>query len=227
MTPDEDEVIVLAAAIDNDLLLKSLCYGLTEMFWPTITSEGTVGLLGAAQFVVRDRLERAELVRDRQAALDELAAVLAAVAILEPTPFEIDLAVSIEREAAEAGVAVDAGESQLAAIVCVRTVSRLETGDKRAVQGMEKILDAVTDLQPLVGSITCLEQVVRRTIPNRQALDAVRLAICREATVDIALGICFSCRGTPPERTDVVAALDSYIEDLRRGAPRLLAPSSD
>jgi hypothetical protein len=52
----------------------------------------------------------------------------------------------------------------------------------------------------------------------------VATAICREKEIDTALAICFQCHspGEVPHAA-VLDGLRSYIEDLRKHAPRLLA----
>lgn len=59
-----------AVAVDNDVLIKAAAYALIEQFWPA----KSIGVLGAARYVVTGRIARMDLAGDpvtaRQAALE-------------------------------------------------------------------------------------------------------------------------------------------------------------
>jgi hypothetical protein len=44
--------------VDNDLILKSVSYGLADIFWPGGEPD-SIGILGAARYVVRHEIDRA------------------------------------------------------------------------------------------------------------------------------------------------------------------------
>lgn len=209
-----------AVAVDNDVLLKALSYGLEESFWPGEAMQA-IGVLGAARFVLTDRLARAKLKRgDCQA---ELGVLLERAEILEPDEIEVSLAAVIEKRAAELGLELDGGESQLAAMVAVRGVRTFETGDKRAIAGLEPLTAEFNDLAPLRGRIRCLEQIAHRLAVDEQDFPDIAEAICAEAHVDRSLSTCFSCYShASVEQKSALEGLRSYIEAVRKHAPNVL-----
>jgi hypothetical protein len=212
---------VAGAAVDNDIVLKASCYGASAILWPPTETPESVGVLGQAQFVVSKRLRRMRLTGSVDDAVAELALILEHAVLLEPTETEIILAADIEARAAEGSHELDSGESQLAAIVVSRELRLLQTGDKRAIRGMEALLDVVSELIGLGGRVMCLEQLVHAAV-SRGSLDDLRGAICREPAVDTALSMSFACHSSNPSTDDVLGGLASYIEDLRRDALRVL-----
>lgn len=212
------------AVVDNDLILKAVCYCVTSAFWPGIGATRHVGVLGAARYVVSKRVERANLSRDKSMAQAELASFLASVTELEPSDPEVRLAAEMEVAAQREGLPLDAGESQLGAMVIEREIAVLETGDKRAIGSLEQLLDQVGGMDRLDGRVRCLEQLVRSLVEDDRALTALAGAICAEPDVDKTMTICFACRSPqPPLLKVVIEGLESYIGALRREAPRVLA----
>lgn len=210
-------------AVDNDLVLKAVCYGITSDFWPGLGTTHEVGVLGAARYVVSKRLERTSLAHDQSTAQAELTSLLTSATELEPTDREVSLAAELEVAAQQEGLSLDSGESQLAAMVIERAVPILETGDKRAIRSIEQLLDKVVALLPIQGRVRCLEQIVWRVLDDDGAFDRVAGAICAEPGVDKTLSICFACSsGRPPALDQVVEGLASYIASLRADAPRVL-----
>jgi hypothetical protein len=204
-------------AVDNDVLLKALRYGLQRSFWP----EGEIGVLGAARYVVGKRLERAEGASSREA----LGRLLGEAEELEPEPGELELAAEIERRAADLGLELDGGESQLVAMVVRREMTLLETGDKRAIASLEPMVAEIAELATLCGRVRCLEQVAHRVSSENGRFPGFAAAICAKAEVDRSLSTCFSCySNAAAEQPAVLAALRSYIEDLRSRAPSVLEP---
>jgi hypothetical protein len=208
------------AAVDNDVLVKASCYGLAKEL-----GEGRlIGVLGAARYVVSGRIAKMTLVRDRTAAREDALKLIDHSAVLEPSPDELRVAVGIETAAQRRGLALDAGESQLAAVVIARSIPVLETGDKRAIRGLEALLDELVELTDLPGRVRCLEQIVLRCASAGDA-QALAQAVCSEPHVDKTLSICFRCFSPPPHGTALdPAGLASYIDALRAHAPRVLEP---
>lgn len=207
-------------AVDNDVLIKAASYGLIDELWRT----ESIGVLGAARYVVAGRLARMDLAGDRAAAQQAAVAFIDTAAVLEPTDDELRLATRIETTAQRKGLSLDAGESQLAAILLGRAVPLFETGDKRAIRGFEALLDELVELAGLHGKLRSLEQIVLRCAdagdPNFLAH-----AICSEPGVDKSLSICFRCFSPPPYGPALDReGLESYIEALRAAAPRVLEP---
>lgn len=209
-----------AVAVDNDILLKALSYGLEGYFWPD-DEQQMVGMLGAARFVLTDRLAKAELRRGTCAAA--LEALLDRAEILEPEEAEVGLAAAVEKRASELGLELDGGESQLAAMVVARGIGKFETGDKRAIAGLEPMVGEITELAALCGRIRCLEQIAYRLAVVDEDFPCIADAICTEANVDRSLSTCFSCySGIKAEQGSVLEALRSYIEAVRQVAPTVL-----
>jgi predicted nucleic acid-binding protein len=210
-------------AADNDIVLKGVSYRLCSVFWPGYGVAMTVAVLGALRYVVGARLKRSRL-GAAEAARTEFDAFLGAAHVLEPTADELQLAAEIEMAAQRAGLPVDSGESQLAAVVMERGIPVFETGDKRAVTSIEQLRGRVDALDRLDGRVRCLEQVVWRVIEDAEVFDRVASAICGEIAVDKTLAICFSCHSSgTATREKAFDGLLSYVEDLRSRAPNLLA----
>ncbi|NMN99279.1 hypothetical protein [Antrihabitans stalactiti] len=211
-------------AVDNDVIIKMSCYRLLSEL--TALSDGaySVGILGAARFVVRQVLARKFGIEDRAAALVEFTTFLADVEELEPTASEIDLATELEELANRQSVGLDLGESQLCAIVITRGFETLITGDKRAIQAAEELKVFCPALESLAGRVVCLEQVIVG-ISNATGYGTSRSKVCAERAVDTALSICFSCwNPSLPDDATVARAFRSYIQNLRNAAPTLLHP---
>ena len=210
------------ALVDNDVLVKGACYGLLAELVATVSGPIRCGLLGAARFVVPKAIGRQKLQREPAVAQQAFQAFLAQHDLVEPTSAEEALAAELEAAAQALALNLDAGESQLAAMLISRAVPALLTGDKRAVIAMDQLFEAMPAVQVLAGRIHCLEQAVRRLLASADAGE-IRQSICAEPRVDKALTICFSCSSPEVSPPSIAAALDSYIADLRAAAPRVLA----
>lgn len=215
----------LDIAVDNDVLLKSACYGLAVRFW---APSENIGVLGAARFVLTDAVSRGSRVRDKAAAGEALAELFGRATVLEPSDDELGAAAELEQLAQRAGVELDAGESQLAAMVAGRTIELLDTGDKRAVRGLEALIETSRLCAQLCGRVRCFEQLLLYTLSAvADEFDAISRRVCAEPDVDKTASICFSCySGGGADLNSVRAALESYVASLRRDAPRILAATS-
>jgi hypothetical protein len=214
---------VVDVAVDNDVLKKALCYGIADLFWQRDDGGVMIGVLGAARFVVAAAIQRAQLNGDLQAALSKLDEVLTESVTLEPSAAEIELAALLETFAQRASLELDGGESQLAAMTALRAIEALHTGDKRAIAALERTLDGVEGLATIAGRVRCVEQLVLDIVDSGTNCEDVGAAVCAEPRVDKALTICFGCHSGGANAATVRAALASYINDVRRTAPRLLA----
>jgi predicted nucleic acid-binding protein len=218
--------MAVGAAVDNDVLLKAASYRVASRFWPDGAQEAP-GVLGAARFVLADILKRPSRVRDQTGAQQELAVLFARAIVLEPSDEELAVAAEMERQAQRAGVELDAGESQLAAMVAARGIPWLVTGDKRAVQALHALTPASSACAQLGNRVRCLEQLfmlLLEDVESGAAFDALAAAVCGEPDVDKAVSICFSCySGGGADRDSVLAALGSYVDSLRAAAPMILA----
>lgn len=214
----------MMAIIDNDILLKGSCYGLLDELTSTISSApNSMGVLGAARFVISKKIEKKALKGSTSAALARFVAFLTRAETLEPTPDEQNMAADLEFIAQGSAVSLDVGESQLCAILVHRMLPLLLTGDKRAIAAIESLLDSESRLLYVCGKVKCLEQLVSHALEGG-LVDRVRYAVCAEPEIDTALSICFSCMNAGAPLESYCEGLGSYIKALRASAPRVLAP---
>jgi hypothetical protein len=209
--------------VDNDIALKVACYALcAEMVMAATIGGAPPALLGVARFVIRGRLARATNIADRQAASSEFEQLLQAVVAVEPDDEELAIAADIEAEALRRNLELDAGESQLIAILVNRHCDLLLTGDKRAIAAMSIVGPAEAR-----GRVACLEQLIAEIV-RRMGAAAVRAHVCGEPGVDKAITACFACSSpAAPSEDDALRALASYISHLARSAPGVLVDGND
>ena len=213
----------MKALVDNDILFKGACYGLLDAFLAPVSVAGdSFGILGAARFVVSKKIIKKAPHKGIAAAHEHLATFLGRAAVVEPTEDEQRMAAEFELAAQRAGLGFDAGESQLCSILICRSTPLLLTGDKRAIQAIEQLLDSESRLVALCGKIRCLEQLVLDTFSASPNPDTLRTAICAEVEVDKTLTICFSCHCENGSGLDYAEGLKSYLTDLQRRATRVL-----
>ncbi len=208
-------------AVDTDILVKASCYDSARLFWPETLR---IGVLGAARYVVPDAIRRKGPLRGAPSALADFETLMLRASELEPTEPELDLAIELETAAARTHLRLDAGESQLAAIVASRALDEFETGDKRGIAALDGVLNDVPGIAVLVAKVRCLEQLVRTVISTDEGLAALNVSVCSEPGVDAALTFCFACAsGGGRSRIEVFEGIDSFTAALRRAAPRVLA----
>ena len=155
--------------------------------------------------------------------LDRLRHFLSNAQALEPAPAELNLAIELELLAQRAGLGLHEGESQLCAILVIRSIAWLYTGDKQAIAAIEKLVDVEPQLMPICGRVKCLEQIILTMIGDGDPAK-LRSSICAEPSVDSTLSICFSCVSPSVPSISITEGLVSYVADLRREATRVLAP---
>jgi hypothetical protein len=212
----------MTALIDNDVLLKSACYRLLDELITANCDTVPIGYLAAARFVLLKRIRRASLQGDPNVVEAELLGFLGKHEAVETTPKEQVLAATLETAAQNIAVNLDTGESQLVAVLVLRALPRLLTGDKRAIIAIDRLIDPAPEIGGVVGTVTCLEQLVKRALVQSDAV-AIRTAVCDEPSIDRTLSICFGCLGSGQPLESILQGLDSYISDLRRQAPRVLS----
>jgi hypothetical protein len=121
--------------VDNDILFKGACYRLLVHLVPVASGHNdSVGVLGAAWFVVSKTILRKASKAGAESAIEILRQFLQRATVIEPTQDEQRTAADFEVAAQRAGLSLDAGESQLCAIMVSRQVPLLLTGDKRAIK---------------------------------------------------------------------------------------------
>lgn len=213
----------MRAVADNDILLKGACYGLLSALISTVSGEGPVGVLGASRFVIPKRISRHGLRGNPAVAEAHFTDFLKKNEVVEPSADEQQMAAILEETAQRLSLNLDAGESQLVAILVARSLHCFLTGDKRAIASIDALLDSDSRLAPIIGKIRCLEQLITVALGT---LDMdLRSAICAEPSVDKTLTICFSCSSKDGDLATILAGLASYIADLRTKASRVLVAS--
>ncbi len=213
----------MRVGIDNDILHKGACYGLLFKFIRAISVDiEDVGVLGEAKYVLRDKLNKANIAGNREKVIDDLIAFISQVTILEPSAEELRLAANLEYAAQRTHLNLDSGESQLCAIVIRRACSKLVTGDKRAIIALESILIERNEATLLASKVVCLEQILLKLLEIEDP-SAIRKAVCAEPSVDKSLTNCFSCYGEEVGKKSWIEGLQSYIGNLRKEAEIILA----
>jgi len=104
--------------------------------------------------------------------------------------------------------------------VLTRGISTLVTGDKRAIAALDRLLAIRGESERMTKRVLCLEQLLLRLL---RRVPAVRDAVCQEPRLDTALTLCFSCSSPDVAATSWTEGLNSYVCDVRRSAPMLLA----
>jgi hypothetical protein len=211
----------MKALVDNDILYKGSGYRLIDALINEARPE--VGVLGAARFIIPKKIRKARL-RSEGDALTAFEGFIRDAVVVEPTDDEQELAAALELLAQRHGLAFDTGESQLSAALLCRDVPLFLTGDKRAIAGLEKLLDLESKLALVQGRVRCLEQLVRLLLDRGEYMD-VRASVCAEPTVDGALSLCFSCSNQAHSIESALEGLQSHIAHVRNSAPRVLSAS--
>lgn len=210
--------------IDNDVLFKGICYGLLAELADYVGGGQSIGVLGAARFVVARTIRRRPTAQDTTTLLTVLDGFLKGAIAIEPDSVEEQLAADLQLAAQLRGLALDTGESQLCAVCIVRDIAVLLTGDKQAIAAMEQLSGAEPRLLVLAAKVRCLEQAIL-SISTRMDHHDLRGRVCKERDVDMALSMCFSCWSSDTSADAVRIGLRSYIESLRGEATRMLAAS--
>jgi hypothetical protein len=209
--------------LDNDVLQKGLRYDLIcPLLSTTELSTTEAGVLGSARFVLSDLIRRLQPPSESENVGRRLEEFLREAQIIEPTQQEVELSAALELLAQVHSQPLDTGESQLCAVLVSRNVPILLTGDKRAVVSLEVLLDHDSRLKPVTGRVRSLEQLVNRLLDVVE-FSFIRGPICSRDGVDKALTICFACGSDDATKETVRAGLESYINDLKKSAPRILA----
>lgn len=213
--------------VDNDVVLKTCCYGVVDEVIGCLSGQTrTVHVLGAIQYVLSNAITKKKNILDKKTAAERLAKFLGMVEHLEPDADELLLAAEFEAAAQAQDLELDAGESQLLAVLIRRSAALLLTGDKRAIRAIEPVVDASGHIQFTEQRVACLEQVVLALV-NRHGAELVHQRVCNEAAVDKSLAICFACTSGKCNPESILQGLSSYINSLRSDAPRSLVTSND
>ncbi|WP_243040096.1 hypothetical protein [Dyella sedimenti] len=210
------------AAIDNDVILKGVCYGFLGILLGSLPDGPfNYGILGTARFVLPKALKKRPPKRFDVAKAD-LKKVLAEFETLEPTDTEAALAADLEFEAQRQGLPVHAGECQLIAMLALRNLDHVLTGDRNAIKALATLtLPVSIEHRSLEGKFICFEQAILHLIAAHGAA-RVREAICAERDVDTSMRLCFSCSSPEVPQSSWISGINSHVADLRSVAGPLL-----
>jgi len=212
------------ALLDNDVVFKTCYYSLIEeLISSNPYGADTFYVLGAVKFMLKRKINKQPPTRAVEEVLEELEAFLANVDLLEPTADEIKLAADLEFQATSMGKELDNGESILCAVMHIRHKNYLFTGDKRAIQAIEAVVNNLNnDVQlDVKNKVICLEQLISVLLQSLP-FDETRTKICQELNVDRALSACFACKSPQTTIDSCQEGLNSFINDLRKQAPSVL-----
>lgn len=213
---------MIRSVADNDILYKGARYGLLRPMLEAMRWSEGLGILGAAKFIVRRKVAKRPPGRGAEVALSEFEEAIKHLTVLEPSIEEVRVASGLEQAAQSLGVELDAGESQLCAIVIHRSLRLLLTGDKRAIAAIHKlVVSGHADAVHLRDRIACLEQVFLSLLAKENE-EAIRHLVCAEPDVDRTLCICFACSAACARKAEIAEGLLSYVSALQGAAPGIL-----
>ncbi len=201
------------------MLLKACRYLLVADVLAALAPLGQPAVLGSARFVLRNRLRR--IAGDGPEVMAQLDALLCSTTAVEPDEAEILLAADLQEEAQLRGLAMDAGEGLLLAVLVLRPAACLVTGDKRAIAAAEALVPTLPLGSGLTGKLLCLEHVVL-AVMDSLGHDVLRARICEAPEADKALANCFGCGAGIRDGNKTRMGLHSYAADVLAGAPTLL-----
>lgn len=208
--------------LDNDIVLKLSTYQTADDMIDATTICGTVpSILGVARFTLRSRVERSRNIRHREAVMAVLQRALGILNRIEPNLEELEVAADLEQQAIESGLELDAGESQLFAVMLKRNLPLMVTGDKRAIRALCRLAS-----NDVAAKIACLEQLIASVI-TICGYEALRTRVCAEPAADRAMTAIFACLSEKVTCQDVMGGLRSYTNALRNEVERLLILSDD
>ncbi len=208
--------------LDNDVVLKTACFSLEQEMLEALSPSGaSPSMLGVGRYVVTNKIDRSSRIQSAETAKAALGAILKQISFLEPDESELAIAADFEAEARRINLELDGGESQLLAILINRSGKLMVTGDKRAIRAISVVGDG-----KVTECIGCFEQLIAHLVLNYW-IPSTRDRVCAEPNVDRAISICFSCTSDETEPPLILNALTSYIESLRKEAPKVLVPGED
>lgn len=210
------------ALVDNDVLLKLCIYSLhSKLLSDPICGIEDMACLGVAQYYLPKIVAKKKTSLSESVAFQNISDVLQQINVVEPTPEEMELAAALESMANEKNLPLDIGESQLCAIVVLRSLDYLLTGDKRAISAISKLI-STHQFPNLAGKLVCLEQLFLHWLSSGQSFDEIRKQVCAEPDCDKSLSLCFSCRSKTTNVMNCMEGLKSYINNLHATAPDVL-----
>lgn len=214
---------MVTSLMDNDVLHKTTAYGLFERLLTTSAMQGEVyGVLGTAKYVVSKKFKKRPPTRGLESVLIDFNSALQHLVEIEPTNEEVTAAANLEYQAQQLNLELDTGESILCAVLLIRRLNHIVTGDKRAIKAVEALSTEGENSLNFESKIICLEQLFVWLV-NEYDVHHIRTAVCSEKAVDLALTSCFSCYSPEVPVESCVEGLKSYISSLQQDAPTVLA----
>jgi hypothetical protein len=199
--------------IDNDIILK-LCA--CDLFWEAIATLGlekeNLRVLDSAQFVFRGNKKVKKQYEDK----------VRESAISVVTPLETVKANDFHPLRNLNLPDVDPGELLLIGNAITQRSFYFMSGDKKCFRALGRHKALAEAREKLCGRVICLEQVIRFLIEAR-GFDLVRDRIVPVRECDQALKAIFGSGGRS-EKKKSLETLSSYLEDIERDCPGLLAP---
>ena len=116
---------------------------------------------------------------------------------------------------------IDEGEAALIAATADKDVFLLTTGDKKCLKALATDPNLESVCKRLCGRVICLEQIILKLIEVK-GFEFVRDRVLPMVGCDKSLQICFGYSTLATEE-NVIAGLNSYINEIRQQAPDLLA----
>lgn len=212
-------------AVDTDVLLKTAAYALGDELFSALSCRGVPAVLGLTQLIAGKQLKRCgRRLADLSRASLELERLLNRCTVIEPDDDEVFIAAALAEEAQSAGLPLDPGEAQLAAIVARRALPLFVTGDKRALAALASLVEANGTRERLVDRLACFEQVIS-TIAQAIGEVALRDRVCAEPEMDGAMRLACSCGRTVWDPAQLHEACASYVGALKQEVGDLLVDS--
>lgn len=214
---------MVTSLMDNDVLHKITAYGLfnSALKIPSVRHE-VYGVLGTAKYVVGKKFKKSPPSWGLESVLVEFNAALQHLVEIEPTHEEVTAAANFEYQAQCLNLDLDTGESILCAVLLIRQLNHILTGDKRAIKAVEALTTAENVSGNFESKLVCLEQLFLWLV-NEHEVCNIRAAVCAEKIVDRALTNCFSCCSPEVPDESCLDGLKSYIASLKQVAPTVLA----
>jgi len=148
-----------------------------------------------------------------------LTAVIELVSGCASAIYDVDDAVAQELAELKQVEGIHEGEQTLIVATRSQTDFLLLSGDKNCMRGLAAIPEPI--YRRLCGRVICLEQIILKLIEVK-GFEFVRDRVLAMASFDKSLQICFGLV-TPATEENVIAGLNSYINDIRQQVPNLLA----
>lgn len=148
-----------------------------------------------------------------------LTAVIELVSGCASAIYDVDDAVAQELAELKQVEGIHEGEQTLIVATRSQTDFLLLSGDKNCMRGLAAIPEPI--YRRLCGRVICLEQIILKLIEVKGFM-FVRDRVLPMASFDKSLKICFGLV-TPATEENVIAGLNSYINDIRQQVPNLLA----